>query len=179
MLGSAPQWTCPLTHRFVNVLARSSIVICNEVSEDRIGTDNSGVILATFLRVVLLCFATQSLQIAVEFFAAGHRKSYWNGCIKAAIAICREIFSIFRGLCGARARKKMLRRLQRSDITCLPFQESEGLKAWKFGCLRVWRPESLNVWKSADLKVLNVWKSECRQSTYMPIGTVLAPLYRL
>ena len=27
-------------------------------------------------------------------FAAGHRKSYWSGCIKAAIVICHQIFSI-------------------------------------------------------------------------------------
>jgi len=27
-------------------------------------------------------------------FAAGHRKSYWSGCIKAAILICQQIFSI-------------------------------------------------------------------------------------
>ena len=27
-------------------------------------------------------------------FAAGHRKSYWSGCIKAAIVICQQIFSI-------------------------------------------------------------------------------------
>ena len=28
-------------------------------------------------------------------FAAGHRKSYWSGCIKAAKAICQQIFSNF------------------------------------------------------------------------------------
>ena len=27
-------------------------------------------------------------------FAAGHCKSYWSGCIKAAIMICQQIFSI-------------------------------------------------------------------------------------
>ena len=26
-------------------------------------------------------------------FAAEHRKSYWNGCIHAAIVICQQIFS--------------------------------------------------------------------------------------
>ena len=25
-------------------------------------------------------------------FAAGHRTSYWSGCIKAAIVICQQIF---------------------------------------------------------------------------------------
>jgi len=27
-------------------------------------------------------------------FAGGHRKSYWSGCIKAAITIVQQIFSI-------------------------------------------------------------------------------------
>ena len=27
-------------------------------------------------------------------FAAEHRKSYWSGCIQAAIAICQQIFAI-------------------------------------------------------------------------------------
>ena len=64
----------------------------------------------TPLRVVLLCFATQSLQLALMAasrllgaagacvillsFAAGHGKSYWSGCIKAAIVICQQIFSV-------------------------------------------------------------------------------------
>ena len=26
-------------------------------------------------------------------FAAEHRKSYWNGCVHAAIVICQQIFS--------------------------------------------------------------------------------------
>ena len=62
----------------------------------------------TPLRVVLLCFATQSLQIALEgcvkvgscrcmrntiVFCAEQRNSYWNGCIQAAIVICQQIFS--------------------------------------------------------------------------------------
>ena len=28
--------------------------------------------------------------------AAGHRKSYWSGGIKAAIVICLQVFSIWR-----------------------------------------------------------------------------------
>ena len=27
-------------------------------------------------------------------FAAGHRKSYWSGCTKAAIVICQQIFAL-------------------------------------------------------------------------------------
>ena len=65
----------------------------------------------TPLRVVLLCFATQSLQIGIVMavsrllravaafvillsFAARSRKSYWSGCMKAATVICQQIFSI-------------------------------------------------------------------------------------
>jgi hypothetical protein len=32
--------------------------------------------------------------IILSSFAAGHRKSYWNGCIQAAIIICQQICSI-------------------------------------------------------------------------------------
>ena len=51
------------------------------------GTDSSGVVLPTFLRVIPLCLATQSLKVAVELTvqasfcrcscAAGQRKSGW------------------------------------------------------------------------------------------------------
>jgi len=27
-------------------------------------------------------------------FAAGHHKSYWNGCIKVALVICQQIFPL-------------------------------------------------------------------------------------
>ena len=67
----------------------------------------------TLLRVVVvLCFANHSISadrhvmaaskllgaaaacVILLSFAAGHRKSYWSGCIKAAIVICQQIFSI-------------------------------------------------------------------------------------
>ena len=73
-----------------------------------------GATISTPLRVVLLCFATQSLQnsadrivmaasrllravaafVILVSFAAGLRKSYWSGCMKAATVICQQIFSI-------------------------------------------------------------------------------------
>ena len=63
------------------------------------------------LRVVLLCFATPSFQIALCWlhqgllapaaacatlmsFAAQSRESYWSGCVKVAIVICQQILSI-------------------------------------------------------------------------------------
>ena len=30
--------------------------------------------------------------ITLLSFAAGHRKSYWSGCIQVAILICQQIF---------------------------------------------------------------------------------------
>ena len=60
----------------------------------------------TPLRVVLLCFATHIVMAASRLlpalavcvillsFAAGLRKSYWSGCMKAATMICQQIFSI-------------------------------------------------------------------------------------
>ena len=59
----------------------------------------------TPLRVVL-CFATHIVMAASRLlhavaacvillsFAAGLRKSYWSGCMKAATVICQQIFSI-------------------------------------------------------------------------------------
>ena len=70
----------------------------------------------TPLRVVLLCFAIQYLESGDRIvvvvaasrllgaaaacaillsFAAGHRKSYWSGCIKAEIVICQQIFQFW------------------------------------------------------------------------------------
>ena len=60
----------------------------------------------TPLRVVLLCFATHIVMAASRLlpalavcvillsFAAGLRKSYWSGGMKAATMICQQIFSI-------------------------------------------------------------------------------------
>ena len=43
----------------------------------------------------LLGTAAACVILLLFSFAAGHRKSYWSGCIKAAILICQQIFSIF------------------------------------------------------------------------------------
>ena len=37
---------------------------------------------------------TAAACVILMSFAAGHPKSYWSGCIKAAIVICQQIFSI-------------------------------------------------------------------------------------
>ena len=65
-----------------DAIARSSIVFCNSVSADRIGMAASRLLGAAAACVILLSFAAE------------HRKSYWNGCIQAAIVICQQIFSI-------------------------------------------------------------------------------------
>ena len=51
------------------------------LSADRIDMVASRLLGATAACVILLSFA------------AGHRQSYWSGCIKAAIVLCHEIFS--------------------------------------------------------------------------------------
>ena len=63
-------------------VARSSIVFCNSVFADRIVMAASRLLLATAVCVILLSFA------------AGLRKSYWTGCMKAATVICEQLFSI-------------------------------------------------------------------------------------
>ena len=65
-----------------DAVARSSIVFCNSVSADRIVMAASRLLRAVAALVILLSFA------------AGSRKSYWSGCMKAATVICQQIFSI-------------------------------------------------------------------------------------
>ena len=65
-----------------DAVARISIVFCNSVSADRIVVAASRLLGAAAACVILLSFAAE------------HRKSYWSGCIQAAIAICQQIFSI-------------------------------------------------------------------------------------
>ena len=65
-----------------DAVARSSIMFRNSICADGSVMAASRLVGAAAACVILLCFA------------AGHRKSYWNGCIKAAMVICHEIFSI-------------------------------------------------------------------------------------
>ena len=65
-----------------DAVVRSSIVFCNSVSADRIVMAASRLLRAVAAFVILLSFA------------AGSRKSYWSGCMKAATVICQQIFSI-------------------------------------------------------------------------------------
>ena len=66
-----------------DAIARSSIVLCNSVSADRIVVAASRLLGAAAACVILLSFAAED------------RKSYWNGCIKAAKVICHHRFSQF------------------------------------------------------------------------------------
>ena len=65
-----------------DAIARSSIVFCNSVSADRIVVAASRLLGAAAACVILLSFAAED------------RKSYWNGCIKAAKVTCQQILSI-------------------------------------------------------------------------------------
>ena len=61
-----------------DAVARSSIVFCNSVSADRIVMAASRLLAAY---VILLSCAVEDC------------KSYWSGCIQAAIMICQQIFA--------------------------------------------------------------------------------------
>ena len=65
-----------------DTVARSSIVFCNSVSADRIVVAASRLLGAAAACVILLSFAAE------------HRKSYWSGCIQAALMIFQQIFAI-------------------------------------------------------------------------------------
>ena len=56
-----------------STLARSSVVFCKSMSADHIVVAASRLLGATAACVILLSFAAE------------HRKSYWNGCMKVAI----------------------------------------------------------------------------------------------
>ena len=79
-----PYKVCPRTSMIYlcGAIARSSIVFCSSVSADRIVMAASRLLPALAAFVILLSFA------------AGSRKSYWSGCMKAATVICQQIFSI-------------------------------------------------------------------------------------
>ena len=65
-----------------DAVARSSIVLCNSVSADRLVMAASRLLGAAAACVILVSFA------------AGHLRLYWSGCINAAIVTCQQIFSI-------------------------------------------------------------------------------------
>ena len=65
-----------------DAVARSSIAFYNSVSADRIVVAAPRLLSAAAASVILLSCA------------AGSRKSYWSGCIKAARVICQQIFAI-------------------------------------------------------------------------------------
>ena len=61
-----------------DAVARSSIVLCNSVSADRIVMAASRLLRAVAAFVILLSFA------------AGSRKSSWSGCMKAATVMSAD-----------------------------------------------------------------------------------------
>ena len=69
-----------------DAIVRSSIVFCNSVSADRIVVAASRLLGAAATCVILLSFAAED------------RKSYWNGCIKAAKVIFQQIFNLILAL---------------------------------------------------------------------------------
>ena len=72
-------WSFNFWHR-----ARSSIVLCKSVSADRTVMAASRILAAAAGCVIPLPLS----------FAAGSRESYWSGCMKVAIVIWHQIFSI-------------------------------------------------------------------------------------
>ena len=85
-----------------DAVARSSIVFCNSVSADRIVMAASRLLHAVAACVILLSFA------------AGLRKSYWSGCMKAATVICPQIFSIL-ALKKLRQHQQKSRKIPKTD----------------------------------------------------------------
>ena len=65
-----------------DAVSRSSLALCNSACADRIVMAASRLLGVATAHVILLSFA------------AGHPKSYWSGCTKAATVICQQIFEV-------------------------------------------------------------------------------------
>ena len=120
MLGSADHWNWQFRRRFANVLVRTSIVVCNSAFANRI------VMAASRLPGV------EAVCVILLSFAAGHGKSHWCGCIKAAIVICQQNFSI---LALVIFRLKFL--LKSASISSFFALASRSIRFWSWNFWRV------------------------------------------
>ena len=106
-----------------DAVALSSIVICNSVSADRIGVAASRLLAAAAACVLLLPFAAEDC------------KSYWSGCIQAAIVICQQIFAILALVIFLL--KSLLKMLQNRLFSALASRSGFGaaIPVWKSLCV--------------------------------------------
>ena len=106
-----------------DAVALSSIVICNSVSADRIGVAASRLLAAAAACVILLPFAAEDC------------KSYWSGCIQAAIVICQQIFAILALVIFLL--KSLLKMLQNRLFSALASRSGFGaaIPVWKSLCV--------------------------------------------
>ena len=87
-------------------------MFCNSVSADR-----------TVVAASRLLGTAAACEMLVSF-GAGHRKSYWNGCTKAALVICQQIFSILALVIFPV--KFLLESVSKSFIFCLASRSGFG-----------------------------------------------------
>ena len=108
-----------------DAVALSSIVICNSVSADRIGVAASRLLAAAAACVILLSFAAEDC------------KSYWSGCIQAAIVICQQIFAILA--LAIFLLKSLLKMLQNRLFSALASRSGfeAAIPVWKSLCKRL------------------------------------------
>ena len=101
-----------------DAIVRSSIVLCNSVSADRIVMAASRLLRAVAAFVILLSFAARL------------RKSYWSGCMKAATWICWQIFSILALVIFFL--KILLKRVSKSSF----FRSGVEIRFWSYNFRR-------------------------------------------
>ena len=101
-----------------DAVVRSSIVFCNSVSADRIVMAASRLLRAVAALVILLSFA------------AGLRKSYWSGCMKAATVICQQIFFILALV------NLLLKNLLKSASKSSFFRSGVEIRFWSYNFRR-------------------------------------------
>ena len=113
ILESAPQWNCQFSHILANVLARSSILICNSIPEDRSGNGSSSVVFGDVLACSSIVFCdsvsadrtgTDSSRVAEKsaskssFFALASRSGFGAAISDAA---ARSSFVLCNSVCAA------------------------------------------------------------------------------
>ena len=105
-----------------DAVARNSIVFCNSVTADRIVVAPSRLLGAAAACVILLSFAAEDC------------KSYWSGCIQAAIVICQQIFAI---LALIFLLKSLLKMLQNRLFSAFASRSGFGaaIPVWKSLCV--------------------------------------------
>ena len=144
-----------------DAVARSSNVFSNSVSADRTVMAASRLLRAVAAFVILLSFA------------AGSRKSYWSGCMKAATVICQQIFSILALMIFLL--KILLKSASKSSFSRMRSKGSRfTLGVWGLECVRSTlrpRPQPFATVRNRPQPFATVRNRSCELRMAVPMGS--------